>query len=135
MGNTASSSSDLLKILPQPRKKVVKAKLNSVLLPSSLTPRQVLKRPHPEDAESKASAKLPEKDSDEEDDGPIDFFGLNSATVDLPEVTQPMPSFIPKAQIFEDAPMPGPSRPVSSYQESGNDIPAGSMKQINDEVE
>ncbi|KAI6190722.1 hypothetical protein M3Y97_00149400 [Aphelenchoides bicaudatus] len=129
-----SFDSSLLKLLPQPSNKAVKTTPSSLLLPSTVTSKQPVKRPA-EEMQAKEHKKQ-EDEFDEKDDESTDFFGFNSADVEVPTINiKPMPTYTaPQAQIHEDAPMPGPSRPVpSSYEEDEDEEPAKKIKRINDE--
>lgn len=75
-------------------------------------------------------------ESDEDEEDATDFFGLN-AKEETPLPNQPLLSFVPQAQLFQDAPMPGPSRPTvpSNYKDQDEDeVPKKKSKTINDEV-
>jgi hypothetical protein len=126
-------------MLPQPNIKVSKAatksKPASVLLPHTLT------TPKPTSKQS-IPTKVPEKEIEsEDDDESTDFFGFNSAKVDIKmPSTIPDPSlFLPQTKIYSDVLMPGPSKPTvasNNYSEveDGEERSAKKMKLINDEV-
>jgi hypothetical protein len=105
-------------------------------IPNALAPRQAIKRP----VEASKPVKKPDPESDEDDDQSTDFFGFNSAKVELPVMSaQQLPSFAPQPQIRHDAPMAGPSRLTVAANYGAKevlDVPAAKKgkKDISDEV-